>query len=159
MQALINDVTSGAMRKRKSKCVVNQGGKDGSGKGLDMYDSDDETEALLRRIRAQLGVGQSKRDEEFDGSLKSLASNPQTQAFANCFAAPGLEKTGFLSSSDEEEKNIALSAKMARVRNKTGKSRKIARSNSYTSKIKPNATNALPEFSELIDEEFVQLFV
>jgi hypothetical protein len=137
--------------------IINIGGKDGSGKGLDMYDSDDETDALLRRIRAQLGVGQSKKDEEFDGTLKSLAANPQTQAFANCFSAPGLEKTGFLSSSDEEEKNIALSSKMARIKNRTGNSRKMARTNSFPTK-RNNIPEELPElsgFSEAVDEEFV----
>jgi hypothetical protein len=119
-----------------------------------MYDSDDETDALLRRIRAQLGVGQSKKDEEFDGTLKSLAANPQTQAFANCFSAPGMEKTGFLSSSDEEEKHIALSAKMARIKTRTGNSRKMARTNSFSTK-RNTIPEELPGFSENVDEEFV----
>jgi hypothetical protein len=63
---LINDVTSGALRKRKSV-------RDASAKGLDLYDSDEENEAILRRIRQQMGFsGDKRREIEDPGSLISL---------------------------------------------------------------------------------------
>jgi hypothetical protein len=65
VDALINDVTSGALRKRQS-------GRDGVGKGLDIYDSDDEAEAMLRRIQAQMGISSKKKSEVEDGSLAAL---------------------------------------------------------------------------------------
>ena len=70
IQALLNDVTTGALRKRHAR--------DESGMGLDLYDSDEEGEAMLRRIRAQMGMGitKKKEGEEYeDGSLASLGNS------------------------------------------------------------------------------------
>lgn len=65
VDALINDVTSGALRKRQSA-------RDGFGKGLDIYDSDDEAEAMLRRIQAQMGMSSKKKPTFEEGSLAAL---------------------------------------------------------------------------------------
>ena len=63
---MINDVTSGALRKRKSV-------RDGSGKGFDLYDSDDDSQAILRRIRQRMGLGNSQnKNEEEVGTLAAL---------------------------------------------------------------------------------------
>jgi hypothetical protein len=65
---ILNDVTSGALRKRRGKRL------DPNGKGLDLYDSDEENEALLRQIRKRMGfVEKSKKSkDENEGLLKSL---------------------------------------------------------------------------------------
>lgn len=66
LNALVNDVTSGALRKRQSA-------KEGLGKGLDLYDSDEEAEAMLRRIRSQMGLNSKKKKSEFEeGTLGAL---------------------------------------------------------------------------------------
>lgn len=62
---IMNDVTSGAMRKRRGKRI------DPNGKGLDLYDSDEENEALLRQIRKRMGVQASKKKGE-EGLLQTL---------------------------------------------------------------------------------------
>ena len=63
---MINDVTSGALRKRKSN-------REASAMGLDLYDSDEETEAILRKIRMQMGVNTNRSKEKHDsGSLISM---------------------------------------------------------------------------------------
>ncbi|KAI8899616.1 MRC1-like domain-containing protein [Globomyces pollinis-pini] len=112
VNALINDVTSGALRKRKA-------GRDESGKGLDLYDSDEEGEAILRRIRQQMGfVGSKKRVVDEDQStLDALASNPMTQAFAECFIEK-IETSGFLSSGHEDEDNIQTKVKVPKSKRK-----------------------------------------
>ena len=57
------------MRKRKS-------GRESSAMGLDLYDSDEETEAILRKIRMQMGVNVNRSKEKEDsGSLKSMGIN------------------------------------------------------------------------------------
>jgi hypothetical protein len=65
---ILNDVTSGALRKRRGKRL------DPNGKGLDLYDSDEENEALLRQIRKRMGfVEKSKKSkDDNEGLLKSL---------------------------------------------------------------------------------------
>jgi MRC1-like domain len=64
---ILNDVTSGALRKRRGKRL------DPNGKGLDLYDSDEENEALLRQIRKRMGLQASKkRKNEDEGPLQSL---------------------------------------------------------------------------------------
>ena len=65
VDALINDVTSGALRKR-------QNARDGIGKGLDIYDSDDEAEAMLRRIQSQMGMTSKKKTDIEESSLATL---------------------------------------------------------------------------------------
>ncbi|KAJ3354781.1 hypothetical protein HDU91_005742 [Kappamyces sp. JEL0680] len=116
VNTLINDVTSGALRKRQAR--------DDAGMGLDLFDEDDEAEALLRRIRAQMGMGSSRKkvgEEYEEGSLAALAANPQTQAFANCFLSQEPEQACLLSSSDEDDdKDTALSSKIARLNAKSG---------------------------------------
>jgi hypothetical protein len=93
VDALINDVTSGAYRKRR--------GAGNFGNGLDLYDSDEEAEAILNRIRQRMGfVGTKKKDEDVT-TLAYLASNPKTQAFAKCFEIPDV-KEGVFSSSDDD---------------------------------------------------------
>ena len=68
VDALINDVTSGALRKR-------QNARDGVGKGLDIYDSDDEAEAMLRRIQSQMGMTSKKKSGAEESSLAALGRN------------------------------------------------------------------------------------
>jgi hypothetical protein len=118
---IINDVTSGAYRKRKS---LREGGM-----GLDLYDSDEETEAILKRIRQKMGLNYNSKTGEgvFDtNSLEILASNPKTKAFAEVFQVKEEETKGFLSSSDEESK---IETFKTRIRTTTSK-RKMYRSNS-----------------------------
>jgi hypothetical protein len=61
--ALINDVTSGALRKRKSGRDI---------KGLDLFDSDEETQNILRRLRQQMGFHGARKKDEDVGGLASL---------------------------------------------------------------------------------------
>lgn len=65
---ILNDVTSGALRKRRGKRF------DPTGKGLDLYDSDEENEALLRQIRNRMGLQASKKNkkDEDEGPLQIL---------------------------------------------------------------------------------------
>jgi hypothetical protein len=148
VNTIINDVTSGAYRKRKS---LREGGM-----GLDLYDSDEETEAILKKIRQKMGLNYNSKTGEavFDpNSLEILASNPKTKAFAEVFQVKEEESRGFLSSSDEESK---IETFKTRVRTTLSK-RKLYRSTSqsdqsqtvccvYYSRPKKRASNLSPQF-------------
>lgn len=92
---ILNDVTSGALRKRRGKRV------DPNGKGLDLYDSDEENDALLRQIRKRMGLQQARKNSSEQGTMQTLADDPKTCAFAKCFDLEIENKKGFLSSEDE----------------------------------------------------------
>jgi hypothetical protein len=65
---ILNDVTSGNMRKRRGRKI------DSNGQGLDLYDSDEENEAILRQIRKRMGLQSRKKDKEEDGTLSALGN-------------------------------------------------------------------------------------
>jgi hypothetical protein len=98
--ALINDVTSGLMRKRKTA----------DEKGLDLDDSDEENKDILRMIRKQMGLGNKRKQEELSG-LTALAMDIKTRKFAECFIHT-LDRSGFLDSEEEEEIQIDGNAKI-----------------------------------------------
>lgn len=99
---MLHDVTTGAFRKRRGKRF------DPNGKGLDMYDSDEENEALLRQIRKRMGFQTSHKDKFENGTLKALgicfadlAADPKTRAFAACIDIGVHDTSGFFSSDEE----------------------------------------------------------
>ncbi|KAJ3161158.1 hypothetical protein HDU86_007780 [Geranomyces michiganensis] len=96
--ALLNDVTTGNLRKRKAR----QSRNGGSGAGF-MDDSDEDDDLLLAKIRGRhLARGKDGAAEEEDTpGLNAMASNPETQAFAKCFENACEVKEGFLSSDED----------------------------------------------------------
>ncbi|KAL2916827.1 hypothetical protein HK105_203606 [Polyrhizophydium stewartii] len=113
-EALLRDVTSGNLRKRAKR-------NDPSGKGYDIEDSDEENEAILRRIREQFKpkrTGKDGVDDEDDDivrSLDKLASNPRTSAFAKSLSAGMTDEGGLLSSESDDggESSGTMLAKVA----------------------------------------------
>ncbi|KAJ3162535.1 hypothetical protein HDU88_006694 [Geranomyces variabilis] len=95
---LLNDVTTGNLRKRKAR--RNRNG--GAGAGF-MDDSDEDDDLLLAKIRGKhLALGKNGAVEEEDTpGLNAMASNPETQAFAKCFENTCGIKEGFLSSDED----------------------------------------------------------
>ncbi|KAI8916040.1 hypothetical protein EDD86DRAFT_253319 [Gorgonomyces haynaldii] len=93
IKSILEDVTSGAYRKRRRRI-------DPDGKGLDLYDSDEENEALLRQIRKRMGLSIRKK-KEIEDPIERLAADPKTAAFANCFSRA--EKESMLSEGSEDE--------------------------------------------------------
>ncbi|KAL5033252.1 hypothetical protein RTP6_001245 [Batrachochytrium dendrobatidis] len=95
-EALLNDVTSGNLRKRGRR-------NDPTGKGLDMHDSDEENEELLRRIRDQFKSKTNGNDNDDLVSLEKLAQDPKTASFAKCFSTDMNDVGGIMSSDSEPE--------------------------------------------------------
>lgn len=96
---LINDVTTGNLRKRMAKRHRNGQG------GFDLMDSSDDDEALLRKL--------TKRAHQYgdyvhteSAEMSKFAANSETAAFAKCFENQDFEKKGFLSDSDHELKPL-----------------------------------------------------
>ncbi|KAI8914066.1 MRC1-like domain-containing protein [Powellomyces hirtus] len=90
---LLNDVTTGNLRKRKARRSRNGGG------GF-IEDSDEDDDLLLAKIRGKHWVRDHDAEPEEPG-LISMAVNPETKAFAKCFENTCSVKDGFLSSDED----------------------------------------------------------
>ncbi|KAJ3083961.1 hypothetical protein HK102_000815, partial [Quaeritorhiza haematococci] len=111
IEALLKDVTSGALRKRGFGVAARASRRETTigDKGADMLmnDDSDDDEAILQRIRSKLRriAKPVKKDEDDDDeapALRKLATNPETAAFAKCFDV-SLDTQGFLSDSGEDD--------------------------------------------------------
>lgn len=90
---LLNDVTSGNLRRRKARRSKN-------GHGGYLEDSDEDDELLLAKIRGKHLVGKDQDQGEEALGLQALAANPETAPFAKCFNTTFALKE--LLSSDED---------------------------------------------------------
>ncbi|TPX68039.1 hypothetical protein SpCBS45565_g03335 [Spizellomyces sp. 'palustris'] len=110
---LLNDVTTGNLRKRKARRSENGGFLD---------DSDEDDELLLARIRARGFIEERENLGEEARGLEMYAANPETAAFARCFQSTCAVKEGFLSS-DEDPEPASLTRKGHRVRTREKRDR------------------------------------
>lgn len=119
-EALLHDVTSGNLRKRARMA-------DPSGKGYDIHDSDEENEALLRRIREKIRPRNQKNDDDELTALEKLAKDPQTATFAKTLVMDFNGVEDKFISSDEEPVEQTDTAKMRRFHKTSEFSKPIRR--------------------------------
>ncbi|KND00246.1 uncharacterized protein SPPG_04577 [Spizellomyces punctatus DAOM BR117] len=116
---LLNDVTTGNLRKRKARRSENGGFLD---------DSDEDDELLLARIRARGFIEERESLGDEARGLEMYAANPETAAFARCFQSTCAVKEGFLSSDEDPEPEgkapaVGLTRKVHRVRTRDKRDR------------------------------------
>ncbi|KAJ3262501.1 hypothetical protein HK103_000030 [Boothiomyces macroporosus] len=111
VKQVLEDITGGFKKKRA--------------RGIQFYDSDEEGEEILKKIRAQMGFNAKKKKEDQNkDKLSQLLDNEKTKEFANCF----MTKEAALLSSDEENDVLesANLAKLVRLKEKPSKINKYA---------------------------------
>ncbi|KAH6590720.1 hypothetical protein BASA50_009183 [Batrachochytrium salamandrivorans] len=140
-EALLNDVTSGNLRKRGRR-------NDPLGKGYDIRDSDEENEELLRRIRDQFKPKTDPCTGDDTLNLERLAQNPKTASFAKCFGTEIDDGKGIMSSDSDEE----TQADSSRIRLTEFASRKVTQV-SIESNISDTRTQSEDDSEPLSDDE------
>ncbi|KAJ3210564.1 hypothetical protein HDU67_005195 [Dinochytrium kinnereticum] len=121
VESLLNDVTSGNLRRRLA-------GRNEASKGFTLSDSDDEEE-LLRSIRKGWYQPQRDNDDPNAGPLDRLAGQNETAPFARCFSSLAEEDTGLISDEDVE---VTFSSVLATL-SKQGSGLVAGRTSSKTS--------------------------